>query len=696
MEHQGNHTNHSNHSIRSHQSQHSGHGGMEHPGHQQEQSGEDHGDHHRHMAEDFRRRFFFSLILMVPILALSPMIRHWTGLNTVFPGDRLVLAGLSTLLLIYGGKPFITGAAGELSRKSPSMMTLISLAILTSYLYSTAVVLWLGGMDFYWELATLIVIMLLGHWIEMKSVLGASGALEELTRLLPEVAHRKEPDGTLMDVDPGELKPGDLVLIRPGESVPMDGVVREGESHLDESMITGESVPVRRSAGDPLTGGAINGEGALWMEVEKTGEDTFLSQVIRLVREAGKNKTATESLADSAARWLFYLATGAGLLTLVVWLASGYPPAFAVERMVTVIIISCPHALGLAIPLVTSVSTSLGARRGLLIRNRPAFEKARNLKAVVFDKTGTLTEGSYGVTTLETAEGTREDLLRLAASVESSSEHPIARGILREAARQKLEPLPVTDFRNLTGQGAEGRVDGSLIRIVSPGSLTELGLADPFSRDGQDTQEMGGDTLVYVAAESRVLGRIRLADRIRTGVREAVDALNALGIRSIMITGDTRGAAENVAAKLRIQEVHAGVLPGDKARLIHEIRDREGLVAMTGDGVNDAPALASADMGIAVGAGTRVAMETADVVLVSDDPRDVVSLIRLSRITYRKMIENLIWATAYNLVALPLAAGVLYRQGIMVSPALGAVLMSLSTVVVAVNARMLSRKEKTL
>ena len=649
---------------------------------------EEHNDHHAMMVEDFRRRFFISLILTLPILLLSPMIQMFMGVDWRFTGDSYLLFLLSSVLFIYGGKPFLKGAREELGKKEPGMMTLIAFAITVAYIYSSFAVFTRVGTDFFWELATLIVIMLLGHWIEMKSVMSASRALDELLKLMPEEAHLLQSDGTTQDVSVKELKPQDAVLVKPGEKIPIDGIVFEGKSEVNESMITGESVPVLKSDGDEIIGGSINGEGLLRFRVSNVGDQTFLSQVIRLVREAQESKSHTQRLADIAAKWLFYIALVSGILTFTIWMLLGKDLSFAMERAVTVIIISCPHALGLATPLVTAVSTSIGAKRGLLIRDRGAFENARKLNAVVFDKTGTLTEGEFGITDIEVLEGSEEELMTLAYSLESNSEHPIAKGIVREGKKRNLKLRDVEEYLSIPGQGLQARVQGKDVMVVSPGYLRSKKIG--FDEERFEFLARQGKTVVFLLLDSVLTGYLALSDMVRDSAREAVEALRAMDIESIMLTGDNARVASYVGNQLKIQEVISEVLPHEKADQIEKLMSSGKKVAMTGDGVNDAPALAKADLGIAIGAGTDVAIETADIILVKNNPLDVVNIIRLSKATYRKMIQNLIWATGYNLIALPLAAGILINQGIIISPALGAVFMSLSTIIVAVNARLLS------
>lgn len=649
-------------------------------------------DHHAMMVQDFKRRFWVSLAVMIPILVLSPMIQMFLGVDWRFPGDSYILLALSTFLFFYGGWPFLKGAKDELRHKSPAMMTLIALAIIVAYVYSAATVFGVQGSDFFWELASLIVIMLLGHWIEMRSVMGASKALEELAKLMPESAHMIMDNGETMEMPVSSLKAGQAVLVKPGEKIPIDGVVYEGDSEVNEAMITGEAIPVEKGKGDEVIGGSVNGDGILKFKVSHVGDDTFLSQVIRLVRDAQASKSNTQRLADRAAKWLFYIALTTGIITFITWMAIEGNLNFAVTRAVTVIIICCPHALGLAMPLVTSVSTSLAAKNGLLIRNRAALENARNLDTVVFDKTGTLTEGSFGVTDIKADSVSEDDLLAIAASVEENSEHPIARGIVEAGKSRELAMLRVTDYQNLTGEGLRASVDGRPVKIVSPGYLKREGIA--FDEKSYSSLAGEGKTVVFILRDNKLLGFIALSDVARPTAKEAVDELKQMEVASIMLTGDNQRAADYVARQLDINQVFAEVLPGDKASKIDELHRDGRRVAMTGDGVNDAPSLAKADLGIAIGAGTSVAIETADVILVKSDPLDVVGILKISRATFKKMVQNLIWATAYNVVALPLAAGVLYYQGVVISPAAGAVLMSLSTIIVAINARLLKLPKK--
>ena len=661
-----------------------------HPEHQDEHKG--HQDHHAHMAEDFRKRFWISLILTLPILALSPLLQSLVGLRETvsFTGDLYVLFGFSSAVFWYGGWPFLKGLITELKSLKPGMMTLVAVAISTAYLYSSAVVFGLTGKVFFWELATLVDIMLLGHWIEMKSVMGASKALEELAKLMPSDAHKLMPDGSVKDVPLSELAVDDKVLVKPGEKVPADGAIVEGESSVNEAMLTGESTPVTKTSGGKVIGGSINGEGALTIEVKGTGKDSFLSQVIDLVKQAQDSKSKTQNLADTAAMWLTLIALVSGAGTFLVWLLfMNRDLAFAIERAVTVMVITCPHALGLAVPLVVAVSTALAAGHGLLIRNRGAFEGARKLQAVIFDKTGTLTEGRFGVTdTLLLAKDIDEETLRkYAASVDANSAHPIAKAI----AESSDAKLPVESFNSIPGKGAEGRVDGRQIMVVSPGYLREQNIELDDKRI--EPLQAQGKTVVFVLVDGQLKGAMALADIVRPEAKQAIAALKAMNIRCMMLTGDNAATAKWVSDQVELDEYFAEVLPQDKAAKVKEVQGRGVRVAMTGDGVNDAPALAQADVGIAIGAGSDVAVETADIILVRSNPLDVVAIVELSRTTYRKMIQNLVWATGYNVVAIPLAAGALFAWGVLLSPAVGAALMAVSTVIVAVNARLLRLKK---
>lgn len=608
----------------------------------------DHHDHHGHhdhedMVTDFKKRFYISLIITVPILILSPMIQSFLGVDWRFTYDEYILFALSTVVFFYGGWPFITGAIDELKDKNPGMMTLIGLAILVAYGYSSLTVFGFSGSDFFWELATLIDIMLLGHWIEMRSVMGASQALEELVKLMPDEAHRINEDGKIEDVKVAELHVGDHVLIRPGEKVPVDGVIIDGASAIDESMLTGESIPVEKSRDDEVIGGSVNKAGSLTVAVEKLGETSYLSQVITLVQEAQESQSRTQDITNKAAKWLFYVALASGLITLFIWLGLGFSFDVALERMVTVMVITCPHALGLAAPLVVAVSTSIAAKNGLLIRNRANFEGARSVDAVLFDKTGTLTEGAFGVTDIVAAEGYDEEtVLRLSASLENHSEHPIASGIVSSAKERDLQLAEVREFTSITGKGIQGQINNQKLNVVSPGYVQENNLT--YDEKTFNKLSSDGKTVVFLLVDDHLAGMIALADIVRDTAKKAIAELKENGVHSIMLTGDNEKVAHWVAEQLGIDEVYAEVLPDEKAETVKRVmEDKNWKVAMTGDGINDAPALATANVGIAIGAGTDVAMETADIVLVKSNPRDVTSLIDLSKKTYRKMVQNLWW-----------------------------------------------------
>ncbi|EDP68311.1 copper-transporting ATPase [Carnobacterium sp. AT7] len=646
-----------------------------------------HAGHHAMMIKDFKKRFWVSLILAIPISLLSPMVQMLFGYEINFLGDDLLLFVLSTVLFFYGGKPFLTGAWGELKSRTPAMMMLISLAIITAYVYSTLTTFFISGSDFFFELATLIVIMLLGHWIEMRSVMGASKALEALIKLMPKEAHKIDESGNIMEVTIEDLKPGDRILVKSGEKIPLDGTIYEGTSTVDESMLTGESVPIEKNPGMNAIGASVNGEGVLKIKVNKVGNDTYLAQVIQLVRDAETTKSKAQGFADIAAKWLFYVAVIVGLLTIVYWSVTG-DFDFALERMVTVLIIACPHALGLAGPLVTSRSTSIAASKGLLIRNRIAFEGAHKIDKIVFDKTGTLTEGNFGVTDIQPANGiSKLELLALAYSVETQSDHPIAKGIVKEGKEQRLEIDDVKNYRNLAGKGLTATINGAEISIISPGAMKNNQFY--FDEKEYETLAQQGKTVVFILKNYELQGMIALADIIRESSYKVIKELNDLGVETIMMTGDNKRVANYVGGKLGLSQVIAEVLPHEKSKYVSELKKNGKRVAMIGDGINDAPALAESDVGIAIGAGTDVALETADIVLVDSDPADVLAIIKLSKASYKKTIENFIWAAGYNIIALPLAAGVLINQGILITPAIGAVVMSLSTIIVAINAQML-------
>jgi Cu2+-exporting ATPase len=659
--------------------------------HSEKQKTGDQGSHHAHMVKDFRRRFWISLILTLPILFLSPMVSDFIGISEIsqFTYSHYLLLFFSTVLFVYGGKPFLSGLYHELSNRSPGMMTLIGLAISVAYIFSAAVVLGVQGRMFFWELATLIDVMLLGHWIEMRSVMGASQALEKLAELMPTTAHRLKEDGDTEEVSLDELQNGDTVVVKPGEKIPADGTIKKGESSVNEAMVTGESKPVAKKQGDEVIGGSINGDGSLQINVEKTGDESYLSQVMDMVKKAQQSRSQTQNLADRAAKWLTLIALSAGTITFVSWLLiEGFDFNFALSRAVTVMVITCPHALGLAIPLVVAVSTALSARNGLLIRNRTAFERARNLDAIVFDKTGTLTKGEFAVSDVVALKDWSEDkILNTAAAIESNSEHPIARGII-----DKVEnPGSVEDFQAIPGKGAKGKVDGEAFFVVSPGYLEE----NNINIENQEIDKLHeqGKTVVFLLRDDQAIGAIALADQVREESKEAIARLKEMDVRTMMVTGDNQKVADWVADELGLDEIFAEVTPDKKSNIIEDLQNRDLIVAMTGDGVNDAPALAQADIGIAIGAGTDVAVETADIILVKNNPLDAMRVIGFSKATYRKMVQNLIWATGYNAVAIPLAGGVLYWAGILLSPAVGALLMSASTVIVAINARLLKVDE---
>ena len=642
--------------------------------------------HHAGMIEDFKKRFYIVLVLTVPIMALSPMIQHWLKVNWSFPGSNYLLLVLSSIVFFYGGWPFLKGLVDEVKSRALGMMTLVGVAITVAYVYSVAIVLGLEGMDFFWELATLILIMLLGHWIEMKSIMRASRELELLVQLMPADAHLVQGDH-ITEVKTDTLKAGDVILVKPGEKIAADGEIAEGKSYLNESMLTGESKPIEKDKGDKVIAGSINGEGSLRVNVSHGSKESYLAQVIKLVQDAQDAKSKTQLLADQAAMWLTIIALASGAITFIVWLALGKDLAFAMERMVTVIVICCPHALGLAVPLVVAKSTAISAQSGLLIKDRTAFENSRKITTLVFDKTGTLTRGEFNVVRYESLNSkfTKEDVLTLAATLEQNSEHPIATGIIRKSKELKQQLPPLKDFKAITGKGIQASVNGKGVKVVSPGFLKENNLR------GHDSSSKA-ETSVFVVVDNVVAGFVSLADEIRPESAEAIQILHAQNIKTLLLTGDNKEVAKAVSDSLKMDGYMAEVLPHQKLEKIKELQSKGEFVAMTGDGVNDAPALAQADVGIAVGSGSDIAAETADIVLVNSNPKDVANLIVFGKATYRKMIQNLGWATGYNVIALPLAAGILYNAGIMLSPAMGAVLMSVSTVVVAINAQMLKIK----
>jgi P-type Cu2+ transporter len=672
--------NHSTHETHEHD-QHETH---EHEGH----------DHSAHDPAQFKRKFWVSLALTVPTLVFSTGLQGILGLpGPRFEYSQYIPAAFGIALFFYGGLVFLRGAWAELRSRQPGMMTLISLAIVVALGYSVAVLVGFPGMDFWWELATLITIMLLGHWVEMSAVMGAQNALGELAKLIPDEADLVHGDHE-MTVAVASLTAGDHVLVRPGAAVPVDGTVIEGESEVDEALLTGESAAVPKKPKDSVVAGSINRSGSLTIEVTKTGSDTALAGVMKLVADAQASKSAVQVLADRAASLLFYVALGAALITLAAWwLLDPSDPAFVVERVVTVLVIACPHALGLAIPLVAQISTSLGAKNGILVRSRAALEDARRIQVVLFDKTGTLTEGRQGVTEVVATAGHEVDeLLALAAAVEAKAEHPIGRAIVAEAKGRRLKVARSAKFTALAGRGAEATVAGQRVTVASQRHVTALGLSAPSDLvHAAAGARAAGAGYVFIVVDGQVVGLVTLADVIRPESAEAVARLQKAGIRVAMLTGDSHAVAQHVADQLGIDEVFAEVLPAQKDEVVAGLQEDHTRVAMVGDGLNDAPALARADVGIAIGAGTDVAIESAGIVLASSDPRAVLDTIKLSRATYRKMQQNLFWATGYNVIGIPLAAGVLFGAGVLLSPALGALFMSVSTIVVALNAQLLRR-----
>ncbi|MDF1676575.1 MAG: copper-translocating P-type ATPase [Vicingaceae bacterium] len=660
-----------------------------HHHHSNDKNSDSHDKHAGHNVSDFWKRFIICTIISIPVLALSHMVQQWLGFELVFPGDKYVLAILSTFIFFYGGHPFLKGLYDEVKDNAIGMMTLIGVAISVAWAYSVAITFGLKGMDFYWEMATLIDIMLIGHYFEMKSVMGASRSLELLVKMMPSTAHHLV-DGEIHEMSVGDLKIGDMIRVKPGEKVPVDGIVTDGESYLDESMLTGESQPVKKEKDSKVIGGAVNGNGSLTIKVESTGKDNYLNKVIKLVEDAQKVKSKTQNFADRAAKVLTFVALGGGIITLAVWLLLGFPFVFALERMVTVMVISCPHALGLAVPLVVAISTSISAQKGLLIRNRTAFENARLITTIIFDKTGTLTKGSHELQEVKVLDSNfdKNELLRLASGIEQHSEHYIAVGLIRKVKELNIEIPTSEKFKYLPGKGLEGIIEGKNIKVVGPNYLKEQNISITENED-----EFTG-TVVYMLIEKEVVGYFTFSDQIRESSFEAIQILKEAGIKNLLLTGDNEKVAQKVSDKLKMDGFLANVLPHEKLEKVKELQEKREFVAMTGDGVNDAPALAQADVGIAVGSGTDVAAETADIILVNSDPKDIANLILFGKATYNKMIQNLWWAAGYNILAIPLAAGVLYQWNIMLSPAVGAVLMSLSTIVVAINAQLLKVKMK--
>jgi len=649
------------------------------------------------MAQDFKKRFFISVIATLPILLLSPMIQSIFAFAIVFPGSIFVLFSLATCVYGYGGWPFIKGCAIELKQRKAGMMTLVAMAISTAYIYSVLVLFKIfPGKTFFWEVATLVDVMLLGHWIEMRSTLGATSSLEKLTKLLPANVSIVLPDGTIKQIPHKQLEKGDKVLIKPGEKIPADGIITEGHSDVNQALLTGESKPVFKQKGDSVIGGSINQNGSLVVVIDKLGADSYLAKITELVRTASMSKSRAQTIANKAAFALTIIALLAGGATLSAWIMVGFSTHFALERMITVMVIACPHALGLAVPLVVSGITMLAANKGLLIKNRTAFESARKSSIVVFDKTGTLTTGNFGVTKIiPLSDWSEEKILQKAATIEKRSEHMIAQSIVKKAKEHFLQDSYLANFKTIPGIGAIGFVDGDELFVGSPKIIE--GNAE-FKTDfvvqkvtaAQETIEKlieQGKTVILIATKQEIKGVITLSDMVRKESLEACKALQKLNIKVAMITGDNQQVAQNVSEQLGITHTFANVLPDQKSEKIKELQEKGYHVIMVGDGINDAPALAQADVGIAIGSGTDIAAETADVILVRNDPRDVVQVIELSRLMYKKMVQNLAWATGYNVIAIPLAAGVLYQYGVLLHPAVGALVMSASTVIVAINSR---------
>ncbi len=651
-----------------------------------------HDKHEGHHTEDFLKKFYIILVLTIPILLYSEIFMiafNWNAPH--FPGVDFVILVLGSIIYFYGGGVFLKSAYRELQAKLPGMMTLIAIAITAAYGFSVYTT-FIGGMNLFWELATLIAVMLIGHYIEMRAVQGVKGALKELAKLLPDTAEVIK-DGKTITLNINELKEGDLVLIRPGAKVPADGVIIEGRSELNESIITGESKPISKTVEDFVIAGSINGDASLTVKVTNIGEKTFFAGIMRLVAEAEASKSRLQILSDRAAFWLTILAVGSAVATLVAWLLSGQTISFSIERVVAVLVIACPHALGLAVPLVASISTTMGAQNGLLVRKRLALEAARNIDIVLFDKTGTLTKGEFGVDTIIANNASENEVLIFAASVNSQSEHPLAKAMINTAQEKKLSPLAVSNFERVAGKGAQAVVSGVKLAVGSESLAQDFGVQ--FSDEYQvkvSNLEKQGKTVVHVVKEKELIGSIALADVIRPESKEAILKLKEMGVKSAMITGDAEDVASWVAQELGLDEYFAKVLPHEKSEKVKLLQVKGLKVAMVGDGVNDAPALTQSDLGIAIGAGTNVAIESAGIVLVKSDPRDIPKIIRLSKLTYRKMIQNLFWATGYNVIALPIAAGILYSRDVMLNPAVAAIFMSLSTVIVSINAVLLRRE----
>ena len=678
------HADHSSHHVTRQQATHQ----KVHESHSEHEAHAGHDKHAGHHTSDFLKRFWICLILTIPVLVLSHMIQQWFGFHIAFAGDKYVLLLLGTSIYFYGGMPFFKGMISEIKDSAIGMMTLVAIAISVAFFYSVAVVFGLKGMDFFWELATLIDIMLLGHWLEMRSTMAASNALQSLVALLPSVVHI-ERNGTVTDVDIKELEKDDIAIIKPGEKIPADGIVTEGSSYVNESVLTGESLPVKKENKARVIAGAINGDGSLKIKVTGTGTDSYLNKVITLVQSAQSAKSTTQNIADRVAKWLTIISIVVGVTTFIIWYIN-HDLAFALERMVTVMVTSCPHALGVAIPLVVAISTTASATHGLLIRNRTAFENARKLTTIIFDKTGTLTKGSHEVQkVISTSSGySNDDILRYVAAVQQSSEHYIARGIVRKLKEKNIALQQLSDFKYMQGIGVSGIVNGKKVVAGGPNYFT---LENKPVPEIPNEIDQNTETVTYVLIDHELAGFITLADTIRETAAEAISQLKAMNIKSYLLTGDNEKIASSVASKLKMDGYFANVLPHEKLDKVKEFQSKGEVVAMAGDGVNDAPALAQADVGIAIGSGTDVAAETADIILVNSDPKDVVQMIDFGRKTYRKMIQNLAWAVGYNVIAIPLAAGILY-PAFMLSPAMGAVLMSLSTIIVAFNARLLKFK----
>ncbi len=670
-----------------HHNKHEHHDGEKHD--KQGHKSHDHSGHHKMMIKDFRKRFWISTAITLPILLLSPMIQDLLGFEfAFFPDyDGYLLFLLSTIVYFYGGWPFLTGLKDELTEKRPGMMTLIAVAITVAWGYSSATTFGVEGSTFFWELATLVDIMLLGHWIEMKSVMGASRSLQKLVEMMPSEAHRIK-NGNTEDVKVDELAKDDLVQVRPGEKIPVDGIITEGESTVNQSMVTGESKPVKKSKDEKVIGGTINGNGSLKIKVMQVGDDAYLSKVVNMVREAQERKSKTQNLADRIAFWLTVIALTVGIGTLITWIILDKPFVFALERMATVMVITCPHALGLAVPLVVAISTSISAQKGLLIRNRTAFENARKITLLAFDKTGTLTKGNFGVTRFGSLYDKYNDkeILKLAGALEAKSEHPLALGIMQKINDEEIDIPEAENFNAITGAGIEADVENKKVKVVSPGFVKDKNIEIPGK-----AFENEAETIVFLMVDDKLAGYIAMADEIRKESYEAVKTLKKSGMKLVMMTGDNEKVAKSVSDELGLDGYFAGILPDQKLEKIKEFQENGEFVAMTGDGINDAPALATANVGIAIGSGTDVAADTADIILVNSNPKDIASLIIYGKASYRKMIQNFIWATGYNVVAIPLAAGVLIGAGIVISPAMGAILMSASTVIVAANAQLLKR-----